>query len=153
VLPSLSIAALLLVAAAARNEPRVVTFACQVGDGRTRVLARALEENSDDEMSCRARVQGLGGRSAADLVAEISLLPPSGPARVAATDKLAGTDPDAAELRGLLLPHATWMSAVDWRTRPARVRLVLRIYDKPSPGQKRWRLVATGQLEFGRRKR
>jgi hypothetical protein len=29
---------------------------------------------------------------------------------------------------------------------------VLRIYDKPSPGQKRWRLVASGQLELGRRK-
>jgi hypothetical protein len=144
--------AALLLAASARGEPRVVRFACEISDARTRIFPRAREEDLDDEMQCQASVRDLGGRSARDLVAEVSLIPPSGPPRVAASDKLSPAA-GGAELRALILPHATWLSAVDWRARPPRLRLVLRIYDRPSPGQTRWRLVATRPLDFGRRKR
>jgi hypothetical protein len=143
----------LLLAAPVHAEPRVVRFACVIADGRTRILPRAREEDLDDEMRCQIVVRELGGRSPGDLVAEVSLQPPSGPPRVAASDRLGPGERDGAELRALILPHATWLSAVDWRTRPPRLRLVLRIYDRPSPGQKRWRLVASSPLDFGRRKR
>jgi hypothetical protein len=144
----------LLLAAPARAEPRVARFTCAIGDGRARILPRAREESLDDELRCQASLRGLGGRSARDLVAEVSLLPAAGQPRVAASDRLSpGADPDTAELRALLLPSSTWLAAVDWRARPPRLRLVLRIYDKPSPGQKRWRLVAAAPLELGRRKR
>jgi hypothetical protein len=144
----------LALAAPVRAESRVVRFTCVIGDGRTRILPRAREEDLDDEMRCRASVRGLGGRSARDLVAEISLLPPSGPPRVAASDHLSpDAEPDGAEVRSLLLPASTWLSAVDWRGKPPRLRLVLHVYDRPSAGQKRWRLIATGQVDFGRRKR
>ena len=149
----LLLTAALLLAAPAHAEPKVVRFTCAIGDGRTRVLPRAKEEDVDDEMRCQATIRDLGGRSASDLVAEVSLLPASGPARVAATDKLSPAGRDGAELHALL-PHATWLSAVDWRARPPRLRLVLHIYDKPSPGQKKWRLIATSRpLELGGKKR
>jgi hypothetical protein len=150
----LLLTAALLLAAPVHAEPKVVRFVCEIDDGRTRLLPRAKEEDVDDEMHCQATVHDLGGRSASDLVAEVSLLPATGPARVAATDKLSPTGRDGAELRALILPHATWFSAVDWRARPPHLRLVLRIYDKPSPGQKKWRLIATSRpLEVGGRKR
>jgi hypothetical protein len=131
----------------------VVRFACVIGDDRSQIFPREREEDVDDEMQCQASVRDLGGRSARDLVAEVSLVRPGGPPRVAGSDKLSPAARDGAELQALILPHATWLSAVDWRARPPRLRLVLRIYDRPSPGQKRWRLVASSQLELGRRKR
>jgi hypothetical protein len=137
---------------AAHADPRIAAFTCAIGDNRTRILPRAREEDADDEMHCRASVRSLGGRSAADLVAEVSLLPPAAPARVAASDRLTPAAADTGELGSLILPAATWLSAVDWRARPPRLRLVLRIYDKPPPGQKRWRLVASRQLDFGGRR-
>ena len=138
---------------AAQAAPQIERFTCAIGDNRTRILPRPREEDADDEMRCRVSVRSLGGRSPADLVAEISLLPPAAPARVAASDRLSPTAADSGELRALILPAATWLPAVDWRARPPRLRLVLRIYDKPPPGQKRWRLVATRQLDFGGRAR
>jgi hypothetical protein len=151
---AVAVAAIGLPAAAAVARPRVVAFDCHIGDGRTRILVpREREESTDDEIQCRASLRGLGGRSAPDLVAELRVLPPGERFRVVASDKLSHAEGqrDAAQLEALLVPHATWVSAVDWRARGApRVRLVLCIYDKPSRGGKRWRLIATRQLELGR---
>lgn len=132
---------------------RVAVFSCHIGDGRMRVLVpRNKEESSDDEMVCRAVVTGLSGRSARDLAVELRILPPVGAYRVVGTGRLEATDGgrDRARIDELLVPHATWVSAVDWhhRTSP-RVRLVLRVLDKPSPWSKRWRLLAMRRLDLG----
>jgi hypothetical protein len=57
----LQAAALLLLTAPAHAEPRVQRFTCEIGDGRTRILPRAREENADDEIRCSATLRGLGG--------------------------------------------------------------------------------------------
>jgi len=142
----------LLGAPGALAAPRVASFACAIGDGgRSRLHpSRAREEQADDELLCRATLQGLNGRSPSDLVAELRVLPPTGPFRVVASQSLAaGARSDGALLQQLPVPSTTWISAVDWRSRGGpRLRLVLRILDKPSPGQKRWRVVATRTLEL-----
>jgi hypothetical protein len=133
--------------------PRLAGVACEIGEkGRTRLFSsRAREEDADDELHCRASLRGLGGRSATDLVAELRVLPPGGPFRVVASQPLSPADADGARLQPLLVPSTTWISAVDWRARGGpRIRLVLTILDKPSPGQKRWRVVATRNLELRR---
>ena len=142
----------LLVAPRAVAAPRVATFACAIGDdGRRRLhTSRAREEQADDELLCRASLQGLNGRSPSDLVAELRVLPPTGPFRVVASQPLGpGRGADGAQLQQLPVPSTTWISAVDWRAKGGpRIRLVLRILDKPSRGQKRWRVVATRTLEL-----
>jgi hypothetical protein len=149
-----AVVAALLWPPAAAARPRLVRFACHIGDGRTGVLVpRAREESTDDEMRCRASLRGLGGRSPTDLVAELRLLPPRTSFRVVASDRLSAAedDRDAARLEALFVPHETWLPAVDWRGRDGpRVRLVLCVYDRPSRGSKRWRLIATRQLQLGR---
>jgi hypothetical protein len=144
----------LLLTPSAWAAPRLDTFRCQIGEqGRTRLHAtRDREEDADDELMCRARLLGLNGRSPADLIAELRVLPPAGPFRVVASQPLdPGGRADAARLSELLVPSSTWISAVDWRARGGpRIRLVLRILDRPSPGQKRWRVVATRNLELRR---
>jgi hypothetical protein len=91
-------------------------------------------------------VRGLGGRSPADLVAELRVLPPRGPYRVVASGALEDESPDRARGPEIFVPHSTWVSAVDWRAR--RLRLVLCVLDKPARGSKRWQLVATRRLEL-----
>jgi hypothetical protein len=133
-------------ATTAEAAPRIVAFDCKIGDGRRVMVTAAHEEGSDDEISCRIAVRGLGGRSPADLVAELRLLPPRGPYRVVASGALEDESPDRARAPDIIVPHSTWVSAVDWRAR--RLRLVLCVLDKPPPGSKRWQLVATKRLEL-----
>jgi hypothetical protein len=131
--------------------PRLATFTCEIGEGRSRLFpSRAREENADDELQCRASLRGLKGRSATDLIAELRVLPPAGPFRVVASQPLSATDSsDGARLQGLIVPSSTWVSAVDWRAKGGpRIRMELRILDKPGPGQKRWRVVASRNLEL-----
>src|SRR5688572_19963053 len=107
--------ALILAATPLAASPRIAAFACQIGeDGRTRIHAtREREENADDELHCRASLRGLGGRSPADLVAELRVLPPTGPFRVVASQPLSpGSTADGARLSQLLVPNSTWISAV-----------------------------------------
>lgn len=150
----LALPLLLLLAPPALAAPRLAAFRCQIGEaGRTRLHpTRDREEEADDELLCRASLQGLNGRSPSDLVAELRLLPPAGPFRVVGSQPLtAAGAADAARLPELVVPSSTWLSAVDWRARGGpRIRLVLRILDRPSPGQKRWRVVATRNLELRR---
>jgi hypothetical protein len=131
---------------AAQAAPEITAFKCQIGEGRRISPSRVHEEDSDDEVACRASVRGLRGRSPADLVAEIHLLPPRGPVRVVASAPLEGDSTDRGRAPGIFVPHSTWTSAVDWRAR--RLRLVLRVLDRPPPGSKRWRIVATRRLEL-----
>ena len=143
--------ALLLAAIPATSGPRLATFTCEIGAGRSRLFAsRAREERADDELQCRASLRGLNGRSAPDLIAELRLLPPTGPFRVVASQPLSPADTaDAARMQELFVPSSTWVSAVDWRAKGGpRIRMMLRILDRPSPGQKRWRVVATRTLEL-----
>ena len=141
----------------AEAAPRVLGFTCHIGSGRTHVLVpREKEVNSNDEMSCRASVVGLAGRSPRDLAVELRILPPRGSYRVVATGLLepAGDRRNRARMKELYIPHATWVSAVDWRHKAApRVRLVLRVLDKPSPGSTRWRQLVVRRLDVGGRGR
>jgi hypothetical protein len=145
---------LLLAAAAepAQAGARVLSFSCEIGSGRTRVLVpRAREENSNDELLCRAVVGGIGGRNARDLAVELRLLPPQGDYRVVASSHLEpGERRGRAEIDELAVPHASWATAIDWRRpKTPRVRLLLRVLDRPSPGSTRWRVLATRRLELG----
>jgi hypothetical protein len=115
------------------------------------LVPRAREENSNDELICRAVVGGIGGRNARDLAVELRLLPPQGGYRVVASSHLEpGERRGRAEIDELAVPHASWAAAIDWRspTTP-RVRLLLRVLDRPSPGSTRWRVLATRRLELG----
>jgi hypothetical protein len=144
-----------LAAGPAQAGARVVSFACHIGDGRTQVLVpREREDDSDDELLCRAAVSGIGGRSAQDLAVELRILPPRGSYRVVASSHLEpATRRGHAEIDELVVPHATWAAAVDWRDRNApRVRLLLRVLDRPSPGSTRWRVLAIRRLELGGRR-
>lgn len=137
----------------ARAAPRLYGFSCHFGSGRTHVLVpRQREEDATDEMSCRARVAGLGGRSARDLGFELRILAPDGSHRVVATGLLEPADErrDRARIVDLYVPHASWASAVDWRNKAApRVRLELRVLDKPAPGDRRWRFLVSRRLDLG----
>ncbi len=156
--------ALALAAGAAQAAPRIATFQCRIGDGRGVFPSRTEEEDSDDELICRVSLAGLGGRSPADLVAELRILPPHGAVRVVAT---AAFEPvgaaDRAQVRELVVPHGTWSDAVDWPPRRARessaqgrpgsrprLRLVLCVRDRPAPGQTSWRLMARKRLDIPR---
>jgi hypothetical protein len=145
-LRSLAALGVTLVCLAAEAAPRIVAFNCKIGDGRRVMVTAAHEDGSDDEMSCRVSVRGLGGRSAADLVAELRLLPPRGPFRVVASGALESDATDLARAPEIFVSHSTWPSAVDWRAR--RLRLVLYVLDRPPRGSKRWQTVATRRLDL-----
>ena len=149
VLPALLV---VLAAAPAQAGVRVASFTCVIGSGRTQVLLpRAREEDVNDELLCRATVAGIGGRSPRDLAVELRLLPPVGGYRVVATETLEpGSGRGLAAIDELAVSHATWLATVDWRDRVApRVRLLLRVLDRPSPGTTRWRLLAQRRLDLG----
>src|SRR5256885_17156134 len=107
-------AALLLAAPPATAAPRIVDFACRIGQGRGLSLAPADEDDSDDELACHGAVSALGGRSAGDLVAELRLVPARGPFRVVASAPLA-SDGALARTGDLFVSHSTWASAIDCR--------------------------------------
>jgi hypothetical protein len=136
--------------------PRLVSFACHV-DGRTRSFLPAPQErDSYDELLCRVSVAGLGGRSPGDLAVELRLLPPDGSYRVVATSPLEPADAGRGQARidELVVPHASWVAGLDRRD-PAspRLRLELRLLDRPSPGSRSWRLVDVRPLELGARRK
>jgi hypothetical protein len=135
----------------ARARPRVVELSCQIGRHRTGVLVpRSEEDDSDDELDCRAVVSGVGPRG--QLAAELRVLPPAGPYRVVASGPLerADDDPGQARLDQLVVPHSTWASGVDWRnTQSPRARLELRVYSRGAAHHPAWRLLATRRLDIG----
>ena len=145
-------AAIVLAPAPVAAAPNILTFRCQIdGRPRTRVLPPLQERDSYDELLCRVAVTGLGGRSARDLAVELLLLPPDGSYRVVATSHLepAGGR-DRAKLDELVVPHATWAAGIDWRDRKRpRLRLQLRLLDKPAAGDRQWRQLATRGWELG----
>jgi hypothetical protein len=142
----LCVALAMCLPAAAEAAPQVAAFICTIGDGR-RILPTASQEmQSDDEVSCHASIRDLGGRSAADLVVEIRLLPPRGPFRTVASTALEDESATRARAPDIFVAHSTWASAVDWRAR--RLRLVLCVLDKPPAGSTRWRIIATRRLEL-----
>jgi hypothetical protein len=148
----LAAAAIVLAAAVpAAAAPKILTFRCQIDGRRTRVLPPRQERDSYDELLCRVSVTGLAGRSARDLAVELLLLPPDGSYRVVATSHLEpGRGRDRAKLDELVVPHATWSSGIDWRNpkRP-RLRLQVRLLDKPAAGGRQWRQLATRGWELG----
>jgi hypothetical protein len=139
-----------LAAPPAEARPRVVELSCQIGRHRTGVLVpRTDEEDSDDELDCRALVAGVG--KSGPLAVELRVLPPAGPYRVVASGPLERTDdaPDQARLDQLVVPHSTWASGVDWRNRQSpRARLELRVYTRTAALRAGWRLVATRRLDL-----
>jgi hypothetical protein len=145
-----ALAALLLAPAGALSAPRIVGFACKIGSGRGLSLSRLAEADSEDELACHADVIGVRGRSPADLVAELRLLPAQGPFRVVASKAL-DDDHGIGHTGDVFITHSTWAGTVDWdRPRRPRLRLVLRILDKPPPGARSWRVVAEQRLELGK---
>jgi hypothetical protein len=145
-------ATVLAAAVPAAAAPKILTFRCQIDGRRTRVLPPEQERDSYDELLCRVAVTGLAGRSARDLAVELLLLPPDGSYRVVATSHLepAERGRDRAKLDELVVPHATWSAGIDWRDRKApRLRLQVRLLDKPSAGSKQWRQLATRGWELG----
>jgi len=142
----LCVALAMCLPAEAEAAPQVAAFNCTIGDGR-RILPTASQEmRSDDEVSCQVSVRNLRGRSAADLVVEIRLLPPREPFRVVASTALESESTDRARAPDIFVAHSTWASAVDWRAR--RLRLVLCVLDRPPAGSRRWQIVATRRLEL-----
>jgi hypothetical protein len=134
---------LLLLSGPALGGPRVTAFECQIGSGRGIHAQRDEEQESDDELACHATVSDLGGRAAADLVAELRALPPRGSFRALAS---AALEPAGLRARSpeLYVNHSTWSSAIDWRG--PSLRLVLCILDRPAAGARAWRIVATTRL-------
>jgi hypothetical protein len=130
--------------------PRVTTFECRIGDGRGILPARADEDVADDELACHATVSDLGGRGAADLVAELRVLPPGGGFRTVASTALrpAGLRARTPEL---FLAHSAWATAIDWRRGP-RLHLVLCVLDRPAPTARTWRIVARSRLVITRKR-
>jgi hypothetical protein len=140
-----------LAAAPAQARPRVAELSCQIGRHRTGVLVpRAAEEDSDDELDCRAMVSGVTAPRGHEVAAELRVLPPAGPFRVVGSGRLerAAEAPALARLDELVVPHSTWASGVDWRNQDSpRVRLELRIYVR-APARPGWRLIATRRLDL-----
>jgi hypothetical protein len=143
-------AVVMAAAAPAVASPRVVSFSCHIDGGRKRVLPPAQERDSYDELLCRVAVTGLRGRNAQDLAVELLLLPPDGSFRVVATSHLAPVERrrDRAKIDELVVPHATWAAGIDWKDR-RRLRLQLRLLDRPRPGSRQWSLLATRTWELG----
>jgi hypothetical protein len=139
-------------AAPALAAPRVASFSCRIDGRRTRVLPPQDEGDSYDELLCRLSVVALGGRSAQDLAVELLLLPPDGAYRVVATSPLEPSPRGRgrAQLDELVVPHATWAAGIDRRApRSPRLRLLVRLLDRPAPGGRQWRLLATRTWELG----
>jgi hypothetical protein len=148
--------AVVLAAAPALAAPKIVSFGCRIDGRRTRVLPPAEERDSYDELLCRVTVAGLGGRSARDLAVELLLMPPDGSYRVVATSHLEPSERgrDRGQLDELAVPHATWAAGID-RSDPRRprVRLMVRLLDRPPTGSRQWRLLATRAWELGGKSR
>jgi hypothetical protein len=150
-----ALALVLAAAAPALAAPRIVSFGCRIDGRRTRVLPPAEEGDSYDELLCRVAVTGLAGRSARDLAVELLLLPPDGSYRVVATSHLEPSERrDRGQLDELAVPHATWAAGID-RSDPRRprIRLQVRLLDRPPAGSRQWRLLATRAWELGGKSR
>jgi hypothetical protein len=153
VLPSALVAwlaAALLGPARVEAAPKIAAFACMIGEGRGIFLKRADEDRSEDELVCRVSLSHLGGRSASDLVAELRIVPPTGPFRVVATTVFESVEGarNRAQLDEVVVPHGTWAPAIDWRRRSPGLRIVLCIRDRPAPGSSPWPLVARKTLDI-----
>jgi hypothetical protein len=127
---------LALAGSAAAERPHLATFDCQIGD-RTHILVpRSEEESHDDELECRALVAGLRPGGAAELAGEVRVRAPDGRVRTVATGVF-DRDEGRARLE-LLVPHATWASAITWQTswRPY-LQLTLHVFFRQE-SRKRW---------------
>lgn len=144
---------LALPASAHAARPEVGAFRCEIGDGRTHVLTpRSREEESDDELRCHVFLIGLRRESDAELVGELRIRGPGNRVRVVATGPFERQGPHA-RLEDLLVPHATWTSAVVWRApRRPRLELSLHVFTRTSP-KTRWQPVATRTLVLDHRRR
>jgi hypothetical protein len=142
-----------LPAAGRAAAPEVSAFRCEIGDGRTQILIpRQREESSDDELRCHAFIIGLRPGSTAELVGELRIRARGGRVRVVATAPFERTGRHA-RLHDLTVPHATWTSALVWRTpRRPRLELSIHVFTRAS-AEKRWEPVASRALVLDHRRR
>jgi hypothetical protein len=134
----------LALATAPAAGPRVYTFSCELGDGRTHLLSRARENESEDELRCRAVIIGLPPGDA-ELAGELRLRAPGGRLRVVASSTFE-RDGTEATIQELLVPHATFAPAIWWRP-PTRPRLLLELHVfTRHPRQRRWRTLVVRPL-------
>ena len=130
--------------------PRLLSFDCEIGDGRKHVLVpRAEEDKSDDELRCRAAVAGLPASGSAEVAGELRLRTSAGKIRVVASGMFE-REGQRAVLDELIVPHETWAPAVTWLSnRRPRLVLVFHVFTRPPEGQRRWQRLLTHRLELG----
>src|SRR5438552_2666217 len=144
-------AATLALPAGARARPRVLKFACSFGDGRTHLLARSLETNSDDALYCSVQLGGVSERRAARLAGELLAVRGGRRRALVLNDFEPRLDRYQQAAVELAVGHDAWFPSVDWRGggRP-RLHLVLRVYDKRDSAQRRrWQPVLATAADVG----
>jgi hypothetical protein len=145
VIGALVLLALLAKPVAAAEHPRLARFHCEIGGDRIHILVpRAAEERTDDELLCQVRLTGLSPHGAAALVAEVRAQAPDGRILTVASGSFERDD-GQARIDELVIPHATWVSAVRWGPGSAVLRLTLHVLARP-PNSKQWRPVLSRAL-------
>ncbi len=134
---------------AAPIRPFASAFGCLIGGGRTHVLIpRVREEATDDELVCQVEIGGLPRYDRRSLVGELRIPVRGRKVRTVASRTFERPDdlPGRARLEDVIVPHATWLSGVEWRTpRRPLLRLILHVYTKD---RGRWRLIVSTELQL-----
>jgi hypothetical protein len=145
VIAALALLGALAAPAPAAERPTLTRFHCEIGSNRIHILIpRAAEERTDDELLCQVRLGGLSPRGQAELAAEVRAQAPDGRVLTVASGTF-DRDENQARIDELVIPHATWVSAVRWGPGSAVLRLTLHVLAR-APGAKHWRPVLSRAL-------